>query len=306
MADISICFAYEEILVTYLYKIKKVQGLVLPAISRKECIMNRIISVLILTVLFAGCSKFEFDPNQSVDLKSADRLNYRNVERLSGLSNKEELTFVVTGDSHLDYDNLERMVEEVNSDKDVDFVLHTGDITDHGLLREFEWAVARMEKLKVPFVVTLGNHDLLSNGDEVYRHMFGNENFVFTVDSTRFICYNSNGREYDFKGRVPNLPWLESVMKPDGTFNSIVLISHVPFWDYDFDYALRADYVNLVNNINKEVPVLASFSGHLHVQGVEKRQETPVPHLIPGSMNRRTYLRVTINSKGLSYEKKTF
>lgn len=268
--------------------------------------MNKGISVLMVALVLAGCNKFEFDPNQSVDLKSADRLNYRNAERLEKIGNKEELTFVVTGDSHLDYDNLERMVDEINKDESVDFVLHTGDITDHGLLREYEWAVSRMEKLRMPFIVTLGNHDILSKGDEVYRHMFGNENFIFTVDSIRFISYNSNGREYDFNGKVPNLPWLESVMKPDGTFKGIVLVSHVPFWDYDYDYGLRANYVKLVNEINKQVPVLGSFSGHLHVQGVEKRTETPVPHLIPGSMNRHTYLKVTINNKGLSYEKKTF
>lgn len=257
-----------------------------------------ILSVLILS----ACSKFEFDPNQSVDLQSADRLNYANIERIIQAPAKEKITFIVTGDTHLDYDNTGKMVDLINKDASIDFVVHVGDLTDHGLLKEYEWKTAVLQRLNVPFLVAIGNHDVLSKGEDVYRHMFGPTNFSMVVDSIKFIFYNNNGREYDFKGNIPDLNWLEKELTKEKNFKRAVLVSHVPYFDKDYDMALRPDYLRLINKANESVEILAAFNGHLHDPGVHHTTETPVLHMLPGSVNRRTFLKVTINKSNLTYE----
>lgn len=262
--------------------------------------LNKYLPFLFLFLL-AGCSKFEYDPNQSVNLKSADRLNFGNLSRIEELGLEGELVFAVVGDTHLDYENLDKMVGVINQDKEMDFVVHVGDITDHGLLKEFEWSASIMQKLQVPYLVTIGNHDVLARGEEVYRHMYGATDFSFVIDSLKFILFNSNGREYDFKGQIPNMGWLENELTT-GDFNRAILFSHVPYYDRDFDQALKPSYLRLLNRVNESTPILAGFNGHLHEPGVRQVAETPVIHLLPGAVNRRTYLKIRINNEQMTYE----
>ncbi len=260
---------------------------------------------LVLVVAIQGCSQFEYDPNQSVSLKSRDRLNYTNINKITS-GNDEKLTFIVTGDSHLQYDYLNKLVNLVNKDQSVDFVLHLGDITDHGLLKEFEWATDEMERLNKPFVVTVGNHDVIANGEEAYEHMYGQPNFSFIVDSVKFIFFNSNSREYEFNGKVPDLPWIDQELKNTGDFTSVILASHVPYWDRDFDLSLKDKLVRMIANANKQTPVLATLNGHLHNQAVDVRPDTQIPLFIPGSVKSRTCLKITIFNGRLTYEKLNF
>jgi len=55
------------------------------------------------------------------------------------------------------YEGLGRWLKE----QDVSFVVHGGDMTDHGSLQEIEYANGLCERLKVPVYVCLGNHDLI-------------------------------------------------------------------------------------------------------------------------------------------------
>ncbi|TAE88312.1 MAG: hypothetical protein EAY81_02855 [Bacteroidetes bacterium] len=261
--------------------------------------------ILIFGVVFNSCSQFEYDPNQSVNLTSGERLNYTNIEKINSGAD-EKTTFIVTGDSHLQYDYLNKLVNYVNKDHSIDFVIHLGDITDHGLLKEFEWATDELEELNKPFVVVIGNHDVVANGERAYEHMFGQLNFSFIVDSVKFVFFNSNSREYGFNGKVPDLAWVEKELSYTGAFNRVVLASHVPYWDKDFDLSMKDDLLTIINNAHKKTPVLATLNGHLHNINAEVRPEINIPSFIPGSVKSRTCLKVTIINGVLSYEKLSF
>lgn len=43
------------------------------------------------------------------------------------------------------------------------------------MTKEFEWAVERLNQLRVPYVGLIGNHDILGNGHEVYTELFGED-----------------------------------------------------------------------------------------------------------------------------------
>ena len=83
------------------------------------------------------------------------------------------------------------------------FIIHGGDYTEFGLKKEFEWNDDILSKLKVPYVGLIGNHDVIGNGDQVFRKIFGNENFSFVVSDVKFVCLNTNAIEYDYSHPVP-------------------------------------------------------------------------------------------------------
>ena len=105
-------------------------------------------------------------------------INARNIEKIeSNTSGKKQIRFAVISDTQRWYDETEDEVAHINLRNDLDFVMHCGDLTDFGVTKEFEWQQRILNKLRVPYVVILGNHDCIGSGKDVYRVMFGEENF---------------------------------------------------------------------------------------------------------------------------------
>ena len=120
-------------------------------------------------------------------------INKKNIARIEETCrNKETIRFAMIGDTQRWYDETEAFVNALNKRNDIDFVIHGGDISDFGLTKEFLWQRDILNKLKVPYVVLLGNHDCLANGIEVFRKVFGEENFSFIAGKTKFVCLNTN------------------------------------------------------------------------------------------------------------------
>jgi Icc protein len=262
--------------------------------------------VLLATVMFTSCEKFEFDPNQSVDLSSPEQLNYFNINRIQDKNTDSTVDFVLMGDSHIDYENLDKLVKHVNQRNDIDFVVHAGDLTEHGILLQYKQTADYMQRLRYPFVTVVGNHDLVGNGENMFTHMYGHLNFSFITGGIKFVFFNSNSREYGFNGTVPDLNWLQREMDAPGNFSKIILVSHVPFTDKDFDQAMRNDYVNLIAN-RQGKPVIMSLNGHLHDGFIDTPpQAGGILHLAAGSVNRKAYIVVHIKGSDVSYEKVYF
>lgn len=109
--------------------------------------------------------------------------------------------------------------------------------------------------------MVVGNHDLVSNGNDSYLEMFGNYNFSFIYGRHKFIFINTNSREYEFNGKVPDILWLENELIPSDEFERAVVVFHTPPFDNDFDSELEQPFVNaLIRHKN----ILFVTHGHLH------------------------------------------
>ncbi len=259
---------------------------------------------LLILLLTASCSKFEFDPNQAVDLNSGEQLNYHYQNQLA--EQDSVITIALTGDSHIDYGNTEKVVEAINKVPEVDFTIHTGDLTDNGILQQYKWTEQRLRKLNKPYFAVVGNHDVVGKGERVYREMYGKTNFSIIYGGIKFIFFNSNSREYGFKDKVPDLDWVTAEMQHDGTFDRIILVSHVPYFNYDFDQSYKAPYLKMLKDHAEKKNIMASFNGHMHDPSVERTSGSGVLHICPGSVNRHRFMVVTIRGNELTYEQKSF
>ena len=213
-------------------------------------------------LLITSCDKFEYSPYQEKNRTEPRDLNAKNIARLleGEQAADDTITIVFYGDSQRFYDNLEELVTEVNSIPNVDFFIIAGDISDFGLLHEFEWIDQKMERLNVPFMCCIGNHDLTANGLAIFRNMFGPENVSFRYKGYKFIFHDTNGREHGFTRQVPDLSWLgRELADPEAQW--FVGVSHVPPYDSDFDRPLEAGYTRLFANTPG---CRLSLHGHIH------------------------------------------
>lgn len=224
--------------------------------------MKKICLLLMSGLSIIACDNFEFSPNQIHDGDTPRDLNGKNIERLSAAVPDDTVTIAFVGDSQRFYDEVDDFVDKVNGISHVDFVFLAGDITDFGLLSEFEWINESFERLKAPYIGVIGNHDVVANGQGVFTRMFGPMDFSFVYDSIKFVVHNTNSREF-WGERVPDIEWLKKEMKreADSPFEYIIGVSHVPPTDGDFNPRLVSPYASLLASTPG---FLVSLHGHVH------------------------------------------
>lgn len=252
------------------------------------------LSCLLLLLFFGSCEYDEFSPNQKFNGQTPRAVNQEQISKLSKQEPGETLRIAVSGDTQRRYKESEEFVAHINSRNDIDFVVLNGDVSDFGLLLEFQGIYKLYSQLKVPFITVIGNHDQVANGYDIYQLMFGSTNFSFSYGGIKFICHDSNSREHAFDGTIPDLNWLSSHLVADAGQQGMIAFSHVPPTDADFDQKLRKNYEKLMN----EAPgMLASVHSHQHSPNVIYKQDgAGVPFIITNAIVNRAYTVLTIEN----------
>lgn len=241
-----------------------------------------IISCLLFTT---ACNKFEYSPYQVEQIKDTpEHLNATNVAML--LSNEasadDTVTVLYTGDSQRYYDQLQKLVAKVNTIPGIDFMIISGDLADFGVLQEYLWINRELSNLHIPVMCAVGNHDLAANSGEAYEDMYGEKNYSFSYKKYKFVFHDTNSREYNFNGSVPNMYWLQNELK-DTVAQWFVGVSHVPPYDVDFDKTLEYPYKNLFASNPR---FLLSLHGHLHDQSDSYYYDDHVRYMTSNSVQK--------------------
>ena len=160
-----------------------------------------ITAIFLCCLLVSGCDLIDYHP-YDVDIKGERDINAKNIQKIEAKClGKSTIRFIAMGDSQRWYDETVDFVNAVNERDDIDFVVHGGDFSDFGLTDEFLWQRDIMNKLKVPYVGLIGNHDCLGTGEDAFRQIFGDTNFSFIAGGVKFVCLNSDAMEYDIRNR---------------------------------------------------------------------------------------------------------
>jgi 3',5'-cyclic AMP phosphodiesterase CpdA len=256
-----------------------------------------IVSVAVALVLY-GCSKFEYS-NYQVNLdEKFKNTNAINIDRLPEV-NKDTITIAVIGDSQRFYDSTGEIIKKINATPNIDFVAHTGDLVDFGMQQEYEWMHKALSKLHYPYMAVVGNHDLIANGGNVYRHMYGDFNFSFTFSGTKFIYINTNSREFNFDVNVPDIAWLDHELADTSNYNKAILVCHVSHINEDFNNDLRDDFIATLRKYKK---VRLSINGHFHNFSFTPAQEDNIAFLNTYSTKKEKFILLKIWKDDFSFE----
>ncbi|MDA3904813.1 MAG: metallophosphoesterase [Bacteroidales bacterium] len=253
--------------------------------------MKIALKILLLISIFinVACeSMFDYS-SYVIDFEGKDKdVHQTNIDRLLRKDGNDTIRIAFTGDSHRFYDELEDFVNAVNSlneNNPIDFVVHVGDISDFGLPQQYLWGNSYLLNLDYPYFVVLGNHDLVGNGGMAYNEMFGEFNFSFIYQNIKFVFVNTNSREFNFNGNVPNINWLNVQLQPGDDFENAIVIFHVPPMDGDCDPRLEEDFHSAIAKYDN---VIFTIHGHSHNHEIYTPYVDSIPY---------------INVYGVQYEK---
>lgn len=250
-----------------------------------------------------SCKNIEYNPNQVFNKNSYKDINANNLKKLGTGNHDDTVRFIVTGDTQRWYDETVKFYRKVNSISGIDFVIVAGDVTEFGTLKEMQWLAEKLANLNVPYVSVIGNHDLTSRGRDIFVRMYGELNYSFVYGGVKFICHDTNSREYQFSGNVPNIPWLKNELQPEEGVSSYVAVSHVPPTSNDFDKNLVEDYSAAFDETSG---FLTSFHGHTHNFEEFRVGNSFIPYVNISAMGKHEFLMVEIVNNKLSYEQVPF
>ena len=213
---------------------------------------------------------------------------------------KDHFYFVQISDTHIGKGtNLEitqRLIEQINElPMKIQFVIHTGDITQNGLSDTISVlnAINALNKLDAPIYYIPGNHDIFQEKLEeeiiIFQKQFGDLIFTLEFENVVFIGIYSDPLAYSFF--VENYdPFLEL----ENTINEIndkpiVIFHHIPSVSFFYNNEMhdgweienRNRWEKLLNSNN----VIAILAGHFH--GSEQHWIGNIPLYVSGSVTNR-------------------
>ena len=198
---------------------------------------RKILLSLFITCLLTSCDDvFQTHP-YSVHFDGETEINAKRISIIEPSTlNKDTLRVAFISDTHLWHSDARDEVDDINSRADIDFVIHCGDLTDTGTAKEFEWSRDILNRLRVPFVALIGNHDFLGTGNQTYSKMYGPMDFSFIAARVKFVCLNTNATEFDYMAAVPNFDYMEYEMVSDSArFDRTVIVMHSPPYSDQFN-----------------------------------------------------------------------
>lgn len=180
---------------------------------------------LVFFLIFAVACKYDYSP-YGADVADVE-LNAQNLTVIQDSEAATATTYKVAflSDTHNYYDDVNALVDRINSRGPYAFVVVTGDITNVGLLSEFEAAQKMFARLKFPVLVAAGNHDMISNGKTIYDRLYGPDKLSFEFKNVQFVMLNNNN--WELGGNVPDTDWVEREVSTS-TSPFKILMAHIP------------------------------------------------------------------------------
>jgi len=129
-------------------------------------------------------------------------------------------------------EDLRRTVADINNQKDLDFVVITGDITEMGTNDELKLAKSIFALLNIPYYIMPGNHDTgwSESGGVSFIKEFGYDKFTFDHKGYRFIACASGPYVRMSDGHIPRdaTVWLDQILKKTPKDMPIIFLNHYP------------------------------------------------------------------------------
>ena len=205
------------------------------------------------------------------------------------------LKFIVISDIHLTtqkllcngLDSLKRFnlaIESLNNHHpDADFCILAGDIADEGKIESYEIFKEAISKIKIPFYLTLGNHDSRDNFKKIFKDRYSDENGFIqkTIDikNHRIIILDTFDKNLIGEGKLceKRLNWLDKQIKQNPKIPTIIVMHH-------HVSRIQSPYIDVIalENPNDFFKILKKHSnirhiitGHVHISSTTYENNIP-------------------------------
>lgn len=143
------------------------------------------------------------------------------VELTSGGLPAGDFTFLAFGDIQTGIDAFDEVVEAVNREEGIDFILMLGDLTQRATPEEFAEVEEAFARIRWPIYSTPGNHDVFER--RTYQDRFGRASYSLVHRGARFTSVDSASGGLDPR----TWEWVEGWFR-EGRDQLHVAFSHIP------------------------------------------------------------------------------
>lgn len=205
----------------------------------------------------------------------------------------QQIKFAWLSDIHIGYptsvEDLTQSVRDINSNKEIEFTIISGDITATGTLEELKLAKSILDSLDTPYYIIPGNHDTKwsESGCTDFLKLWGNDRFVFEEEKFLFVGMHQGPRMRMADGHFApeDLRWFDSVFKTKSdSIKPLIFVTHYPL---DESISNWYEMTQRLKNLNTKIVLF----GHGHANRVYNLEG------IPGVMGRSN-LRAKENNGG--------
>jgi predicted phosphodiesterase len=170
--------------------------------------------------------------------------------------------FALLSDVQEAIDRVQDIYGRMNADTAIEFVVSAGDLTTRGTQEQLDRFQRELERLRVPFFATLGNHELGTDDGAPFQRTFGRGNFRFRYGGAQFTFLDSASATLDPRVYAWLRGWLEEARA--GTH---VVLMHIPPIDpvgvRNGSFAERNEAAKLLAML-AEGGVDLTLYGHIH------------------------------------------
>ena len=234
----------------------------------------------------AGSYTLIYDINNYTNITANFVITDQNIE-LETQVFYPQFNFAWITDSHigLSFTNpqFQQVISNINNcDVPIDFIMHTGDLTEHGYNSELDLAYDYLSDANYPYYISIGNHDTKwsESGLNRYQSLFGDLYFSFDHKGFHFINLNDaitlrgsggyfNPVQYEWLRND-----LESMEDPN---MPVIVMYHIP------TDASAVPNNWQIHNILKDYRIMMIFTGHGHSNHIYNFEG------LPGVMSMDTY-----------------
>ena len=245
---------------------------------------------------FSGCDMLDYHPYDT-RFDGERNINSTNKARIEqALEGRKQLRFAVISDTQRWYDATHEIVDHINANEGIDFVIHCGDLTDFALTDEFEWMRDELQRLHMPYVVAIGNHDCIGTGKATFRNMYGPFEYSFTAGDTHFVVLNTNGLEFSDTPNFFGVGFLrKNITQVPISAKRTVVVMHVPPGSDQYPLTQMGFYLSALEPYPN---VQFALCGHEHSTVVRYPFPESMPYYQVACADKRSYLVFNLNADG--------
>ena len=275
----------------------------------KKAMKCKLAACAAFLLLCCACELPWFQPDLPSQLNAAAA--QRIQDRLAGSDN---FTFALVGDSRGNPEKFQQILAAAAGHGPA-FIIHSGDFSTIGSAGQYAEAVKVLQGCPAPVVVIPGNHDMLTDGGNLFRKVFGPPDFYIELGAFRFVFIDTTDDKLD--GEFVLLPGknepLPLAMICAGADN-IVIVAHTPPAIAPLQVhgaeAITGPFIELISHYASRFR--AVLCGHLH--GYAQTSVSGVPIIISGGagaplysdkgegfVGRYNYVLVSVRGRSLSH-----
>ncbi len=174
-------------------------------------------------------------------------------------------SFAVFGDNRDSKIIFPRLLNQIDQDGDIQFVMGLGDFVSHGRRNEYQYFFDQVESnLKLPLLPVIGNHETHGEDRKLYEALFGMLYYSLRIGNSYFIILDNADR-----GKIdpPQKLWLEQELQKAEKYTHRFVFMHYPLyipWEENYQAYGDKKSTDELLFLFKKYKVDHIFSAHVH------------------------------------------